>query len=35
MKVLDYILRGIGNLAKFILKRLWEAFWFLLTSLRP
>ena len=34
-KTLGYILRRIGDLAKLVLRCLWELFWFLLPSIRP
>ena len=34
-KTLGYILRRIGDLAKFVLRCLWELFWFLLPSMKP
>lgn len=35
VKTLGYILRRIGDLAKFVLRCLWELFWFLLPSMKP
>ena len=34
-KTLGYILRRIGDLAKLVLRCLWELFWFLVPSIRP
>ena len=35
VKTLGYILRRIGDLAKFVLRCLWELFWYLLPSMKP
>ena len=35
VKTLGYILRRVGDLAKFVLRCLWELFWFLLPSMKP
>ena len=35
VKTLGYILRRIGDLAKFVLRCLWELLWFLLPSMKP
>ena len=35
VKTLGYILRRIGDLAKLVLRCLWELFWFLVPSIRP